>query len=777
MRPPTPTAWAWWCLTLAVTTATAGAADENFAGAGFCAPGRISTPPELRAAPRSDVDADVDVTTLPLLLEADVIETEGDTVELRGDARVVQGARGLYAQRIVYQRAHRRAKADGGVALYTARGDEIKADALQVDVDTFAGEGVGVAVQFARREAPGDAATDAPAIRARASAQRVVFDGGESQRLTGASLTTCAPGNRDVELRAREITLDHAGGVGAAKAMTLRFKGAPIFYFPTATFPIDERRKTGFLFPSAGATGNSGVSVEAPYYLNLAPHYDATLTPRVFGKRGPQVAAEFRYLSAGGRGAIYAEYLPSDNAFDDQDRHALGYEHRQRFGEGWRAAVDWRAVSDRAYLRDFSADIDVIAASYIERSARLDYAGDGLRFSAHAVGYEPVQRALNRSERPYSRLPQLRLAVAPRRLDGLNAPGGLRAGIEAEYTDFQHDACGRRGSAGVIPCGARLRVTPSLSLPLRASYGYLTPWVSLRAVRYSLDERAPASDSSPAVNVPVFSVDSGLFFERAVRLRADDYLHTLEPRLRYVRIPYKRRQRAFPDFDSDTGSPISIAHLFRENRFFGGDRIGDSEHLALGISSRLLDAERGIQRMQLSLGQIFYRKDRMLTLNSATDATAASEDTTGLLTEFSAALGGGWSATAFAHWDEDAYRLTAAYAPDSGRRASVGYIHRARRRNDDGDGGVDGNDNDARGEQINAALATPLGARWRVEADAAYSLADDDIRAAALGLRFDGCCWALRIAAQRYLDGDGAHKNRLWVTLELADLGAIQSGL
>ena len=734
--------------------------DEiGFAASAVCKPERIDVPAELRSPPPGAHD------DLPVLIEADTIETEGEnTVVLRGNARIVQGGRGVYAEQIVYHRDGRRARAVGDVVLYTSRGDEVRADALTMDVDTFVGEGAGVAVKIADSDTPATA-TATPTnnrtdknttVRARATAQGVQFEGGDFQRLANVSMTTCAEGNRDVVLSAREITLDHANGVGAAQSMTVRFKDTPIFYFPTATFPIDDRRKTGFLFPSAGYTGKSGWTLEAPYYINIAPQYDATLTPRLLSRRGAQLVGQFRYLSPDGRGrgAVRGEFLPSDNAFADQDRHALGYDHRHRFGDGWSAAVDLQTVSDSAYLRDFSGDIDVIASSYIARKARLEYAGAGLRFSARVAAYDSVNDAIVRSERPYASLPQLRLAVAPRQL------GWLRAGVEAEYTNFQHDACGRSGgtSQRFVPCGARFRLTPTVSMPFTQPYGYVEPRLSLRAVRYSLDEHAPASDASPAVDVPIFSIDSGLFFERELQIKDTAYLQTLEPRLLYVNIPYKRRQRGFPDFDSDAGSDSSLSHFFRTNRFFGGDRIGDTEHYALGVSSRLVSGDTGRQRLKLSLGQVFYRQDRVLSL--ASDSSTQTQNTSGLLTEFTAALSARWDATGFAHWDEDTYRVAADYTHDR-RHASFEYVFK---------------DDDST-EQLNAAWASPLGARWRIEADAAYSFADDDIHSAALGFSFDGCCWAVRVVAQRYLDGVGEHKNRLLMTLELADLGGINSRL
>lgn len=740
------------CCAVALPCSTAAAQGPGggvgFAGAGACTPDFIEVPPELESAPPAGQSS-----SLPIRIEADRIEVEGgNTVILHGNARVMRGRRGLYAERITFDRDASRARARGKVVFYTARGDEVTADALDLQVNTWVGEAGAVAVKIADREAPGGAPLLA---RARASAHSMRFEGADTQRLTRVSMTACEPGSRDVVLNAKEMVLDHAKGFGTARSMTVRFKGAPVFYFPALTFPISDKRKTGFLFPSAGYAGESGWTVAAPYYINLAPQYDATVTPRILSRRGAQIAGQFRYLGARGHGRAHGEWLPSDNAFDDRDRHALGYRHHHRLGRNWSADVNLQTVSDRDYISDFSSEIETIASSYTARTARLEHIGETLRFSARMAAYDPVDRRILKNDRPYSRLPQLNLDWTPR------GSGVVQARLEAEYTDFRHDDCGAVGGTPprVKPCGTRLRVKPSLSAPLRRRYGYIEPKVSLQTIRYSLHRHDPQSRASPSVDVPVFSIDSGLLFER--KLARGAYTQTLEPRLFYVNIPEKRAQRHFPDFDTDEGSAGSFEHFFRENRFFGGDRVGDTEHLTAGLSSRIIDRRSGRQRLKFSLGQIIYLQDRVL--GASADAKPATEDVSGWFAEFDAALSGRWQASGFARRNErgngfDGFRLAADYRSSERRSATLAYTFKH-----------------ASSEQVNAALETPLGRRWQLKASGAYSLREDAIHAASIGLEFDGCCWAVRAAAQRYLDGDGDHKNRLMLTFELNGLGGIDS--
>lgn len=748
------------CAMVIATVAAPASGQSGEGNDGTCQGNFIEVPPALRA------DA-----AAPFAFEADRIDSGADEIALVGNARIVRGNRGLFAARIVYERATAVARATGGVVFYTARGSRITAFDMTVNLDTWAGQARTVGIAIARPPAQSTASESAPSpaqtpaakteIRARAAADSVQFAGDESQRLDRVTLTACAPGNRDVELRAREIVLDHAAGVGRAKAMTLRVKGAPVFYFPAATFPISDARKSGFLFPAAGYAGDSGALVEAPYYFNLAPNYDATVTPRIWSRRGAQLAGEFRYLSRRGRGQIDGEILPSDNNYDgdDDDRHALRVRHDHRPGPNWRASLDWNDVSDEDYTRDFSSEIDIVASSYIERVARVDYAGrhhGDLKFSAQAVAYESNDRAIARADRPYTLAPQLDLAWR-------SAFGPLQAGVDAQYADFRHDHCADGDGDDALPCGSRLRVRPWLSAPLRRSFGYLEPRLSWQSIRYRLDERAAGARASPSVESPIFSVDSGLYFDR----RGQQFTQTLEPRLRYVNIPERRAQRALPDFDTATADAgaRSFAHLFRENRFFGGDRIGDTEHVAAGVTSRILD-RGGAQKLQLSLGQIFYLQDRKIAIDA--DAAPATRDASGWFAAAGVALPKNWRADLFARAHDDrrdntlAWFHAAAEHRAGDRRAALAYTFH------DADAAAE---NPAQTEQLSASFAAPIGNRWRISTAAAYSLETDEFHAATVGLEFDGCCWAVRITAQRYLDGDGAHKNRVKLAFELDGLG------
>jgi len=434
-------------------------------------------PATLKEAPRGDYDYQ------PTNIEGDEIETEnGNQVRLSGNAHVIQGDRGVYADEISFNQDTYEATAKGNVRFYTGNGDEIKADALDLVVDTFFGSAQNATIQFAdnspyfterehynftedytifapfrNKVDPIDAETAAKLdgntyARARATAENIEFEGKDFQRLENATLTTCTEGGDDVLLVAKEIELDHVSGVGTAKNMIVKFKKVPIFYFPRVSFPINDERKTGFLFPGFGYEDSSGTILEVPYYINIGPQHDATVAPRLLSKRGVQLFGEYRYLTHSSRGQIKVEYLPGDDVFGD-DRHAVSFNHYQSFTPDWNADIDLQDVSDTEYLTHFSSDVDVASATYIPQTANLNYYGDNVRFRARFSDFQRVNSSVSVTGQPYERLPEITLDLKEQEYSL------FKFGIDSELTNYNHEDDTRVD-------GTRARILPYLTLPL-----------------------------------------------------------------------------------------------------------------------------------------------------------------------------------------------------------------------------------------------------------------------------------------------------------------------
>jgi LPS-assembly protein len=641
----------------------------------------------------------------PVELRADSMRSlDAEVTELSGDARAARDGDQIDADYLRYDSDQDQIDADGHVTIVDADGSRFTTGAAHLNLDTRAGNADAGTYHLFGREGRGDMS-------------RIDFIDRAHTRLFDVRYTTCPEGRDDWFLRARRIDLDTDEDVGVARDATLRFYGIPVFYLPYFGFPISNRRKSGFLVPQIGYGNELGTMVAAPYYWNIAPNYDATITPRWMTRRGVQLQSEFRYLGRTFNGTLEAEYLPDDKVTGD-DRAAGTFIHNQAFNPYWNASVNLRGVSDKDYLSEFGDRLSVTSETHLPENAEVNYRGSMWNFTGRATDYQTVDRTIPLSARPYARLPQLLLS-------GDSGPTGvgLQYRLEGELVNFDRDV-------GVV--GTRANLAPSVRLPLTRSYGFLTPEVGARYIGYSL-EQAATQDTRPSVSAPYAAVDAGLFFDRETSLRGTSLDQTLEPRLYYLYVP-ARPQDDLPNFDTSVPD-FSFANLFRNTRFIGGDRIGDANQLTVALTSRLLDRKTGAERFSASIGRIHYFGAREVNLPAGTVDEASSD----VAAEAVAWLPGNWYARATARWAperdqavRDDFYLQYQPAPD--RILNIGY-RRAR---------------DSL-EQAELSAEWPLSRRWILRGHSLYSLRDNENIDSYVGAEYRSCCWALRLYATRRL--------------------------
>ncbi len=423
--------------------------------------------------------------------------------------------------------------------------------------------------------------------------------------LGGVEYTTCPPGSEDWLLQGKSIVLDTREGVGTAKNMRLRFKGVPILYLPYISFPISDARKSGILTPEIGSSGRSGNEISVPYYWNIAPNYDATITPRLLTSRGLQLETSFRYLTKRNEGSITADYLSNDSVVDDS-RHQLRFDHRTLWGNGWRNLINFREVSDSQYFEDLGGSLSISSITHLDRHVSFDYYAENLSFFAQAQDYQTIDDAILPVDEPYRRLPQVLVnARWPAKF--------FKFSIDSELVNFDRDV-------GVT--GWRFNATPSIEVPLTRPGMFFTPAVALDYTQYDLSNTLPGADTEPSRTVPITSVDTGLVLERM--MSGANRIQTIEPRLLYVNIPY-RDQDNMPVFDTITPD-INLVQLYRKNRFLGGDRIGDTEQVSFGVTTRILDLDTGREMMTATIGQTRYFSDRDVALPGMPVSTFETSD-------------------------------------------------------------------------------------------------------------------------------------------------------
>ena len=400
--------------------------------------------------------------------------------------------------------------------------------------------------------------------------------------------TSCPVGNEDWSLSAAHITLDTKLQEGVAHHVTMRFKDVPIFYTPYISFPLGDERKSGVLFPSLGHSGSNGFELEVPYYFNLAPNYDLTVTPGVLTARGVQLAEDFRYLTASSHGQLDATFLPNDKQQHD-NRSYVRYTDVTDIQHGLRFDADIASVSDSNYFESFAVGTEQTSVTYLERRMDLLYYDDAWRIRGQLQNYQTIDITVPDSERPYSRVPRVQAsALYP---------------IENSNFEFVFDSEAVNFLRGVGPTGVRLNLSPEIRWSSRGPGYFFEPAVGYDFTQYDLQDAGLGRPATPTRALPYARLDTGLVFEREAGSQGQR-TQTLEPRLVYSYVPY-RNQDELPIFDS--GLPdLNLTELFRTNRYVGSDRIGDANQVALAVTTRLFDTVSGTQYLSATIGQIRY---------------------------------------------------------------------------------------------------------------------------------------------------------------------------
>ncbi|MGA1080579.1 MAG: LPS-assembly protein LptD [Steroidobacteraceae bacterium] len=679
---------------------------------------------QLPAVPVEGQDGD-----LPLEITSDgaVVDVEGNA-SLLGHVQIRQGSRTLSAENATYDQARRAFKVDG------------KVEYRDPDLRVYAESGTWSDTEGSRFERT---EFELPQRPARGEARELGVGTDGDLALQRVRFTTCPLGNEDWLLRASEITIDRDREQGTAREVRLDFLGLPLLYTPWLSFPAGSSRKTGFLFPTVGTSSSNGIEFSAPYYLNLAPNYDATLEPIVFTNRGLALDGSFRYLSPSSSGRLQGRILPSDRRYD-ADRGYLKLTHETRLGPFGRVIAHLEQASDRQYFEDFAKGPEGTSITHLERRLAWEILGNGWRGVAAVQNFQTIDQFLGPDQRPYSRLPQLALTG-----QWALPATGLRLGLTAEAAWFERDVGVR---------GARLDLAPRLSWPLRTAGIFLEPAIGYRQLAYALEDTLPGDGDSPSVGAPTFTLDSGLILDRPLESRG--MLQTLEPQLLYVWTPF-REQGDLPVFD--TALPTFDRYrLFNPNRFVGGDRIADVHRLAIGLTSRLLDTGSGRQLLSATLGQEFNFETPRVALPDEGPGGDRSSD---LVAELSVSAYRQWSVDLGLQWDPEAStsvltRAFVQYRPGPATLVNLGYRYRA--------GEV---------EQWEFSTRWQVASNWQVFARHVYSAREEQAIDTFAGLEYEACCWKLRVFGGRYVSNrTGEQDTSVSIQLELKGLSSVGSG-
>ena len=710
---------------------------------------RLST--ELDAEPRGE-----DARKLPIIVRAQELRGRPDLeTRAEGDAELIRGGLVIRADRLSYETAEDLALAKGHVQI-RKDGNVYSGPELQLRLQRFEGFFLNPTYFFGRTGAGG-------------TAKRLDFVDDQRTVATAATYSSCpsdGSGGPAWLLSADKVRMDFDANEGVAENAVLRFYGVPILASPILSFPLNDERKSGWLPPTVGLDTKSGLQVAAPYYWNIAPNRDATLTPTVSAKRGFGLDTEFRYLEPRHEGKLNLNLLPNDG-LTGHSRYALNLSHDSQLPRDVNLQMRLLRVSDNEYWKDFPRRLSLtprLLSSDAELSRPL---GEWTSY-ARVQGWQVLQDPASRIEAPYERLPQIGARYAQR--DGL----GFDVGLEAEFNRFVNpsDAVSTPRQTGM-----RLHSLGSIARPFVEPGWTLTPKLSFNAASYSLDQPSANGSRSASRFIPTLSLESAWLLERDANWFGRAVRQTLEPRLLYVNTPYKD-QSGLPNFDA-AAKDFNLESIFSENSFSGVDRVSDAHQLTAGVTSRVLDATTGAETLRLGLVQRYLFRDQRIT----PDGNVFTQRFSDVLLLGSTTLVPSMTLDASVQYSADIDRTVRSivgvrYAPGPFR--TVGATYRFARGLSEQvelawQWPVYGPTADTFGTNRLRATGACTGS-WYSVGRINYSTRDSRVTDSVLGLEYDSGCWIGRVVAERLSTGRSEATTRLAVQLELIGLSRLSLG-
>lgn len=647
-------------------------------------------------------------------IEADDVKIAGQqSAHFLGDVNINTNAMRLSAQSALIDKSQGILQALGPLE-YQNAASVITSERLTADLNNATLELIGADYQFTNQQGHGGA-----------KKLKITED---TLHLGDASFTTCPEKTPAWSIEASDIILSQQAGWGKTYNAVLKVFDAPVLYLPYFTFPINNKRKTGFLAPEFTSSNRYGAEIVTPYYLNLAPNYDATLTPRYMSNKGLQLQTEFRYLTDTSQGLVGLEYLASDKSEPNLDkRYLFHWQQQSYYGESWRASVDITNVSDDNYLTDLGSPYAIATDTQLARTGSLSYLGErwNTQISLHDF------KVLGDHLTPYQALPHIRVAQhTPYQVSWFDVT------LDGELSHF-------RNPERTIDAATRLHLAPKISFSEnRYAWSFLSE-LSLLHTLYRQEGNLTNTQYKKDVSrtLPKLRLYGQLNFERETQWLVDQGTQTLEPRLQYLYVPNKA-QNHIGLYDT-TKLQDDFFGLFREQRFSGVDRIASANQFTLGATTRIFNKQNE-ELFNFSVGQIFY----------LSDSAKPTEQNIGADANYNALL----AAETMVHWHRRWYlsggvqydmdgkqmiqsHVTLDYKGDNKQLVQLNHRYA---------NAVSGNTI----EQVGLFTSLPINKNWQFVGSYHRDIQAGRSVEVFSGIQYESCCWAVRVVARRQIETD-----------------------
>ncbi|MGX8940231.1 LPS assembly protein LptD [Symbiopectobacterium sp. Eva_TO] len=723
-----------------------------------------------------------ETNTLPVHIQADKSEANyPDNARFLGNVNVEQGNSRLQADQVELRQSGTDA-AGAPVRTITATGNVNYDDNLVIlkgpkawsnlntrDTDVFQGD-----YQMVDRQGRGDA----DKMQMRGDNRYTILENG--------SFTTCLPGDDSWSVVGSEVIHDRDEQVAEIWNARVKIGDVPVFYSPYLQLPVGDKRRSGFLIPNARYSGSGGFELITPYYWNIAPNMDATITPHVLTKRGVQLQNEFRYLAAPGTGTVQLDWLPNDRAYrrdneDDKDtRWLLHWQHDGIMDQVWRFNSDYTKVSDISYFKDFDSSYGSTTSGYVNQKFSVGYANQDWDATLSNKQFQLL--AANTNNDVYHAEPQLDLNYYR---DDIGPFDMHLYGQAVKFTNMNNNR----------PEATRFHAEPTVSLPLTNRWGSLNTEAKLMATHYQQTnlERFLADPNAQISNIkrdvlkdsvnrvlPQYKVDGKVVFEREMDW-SNAFTQTLEPRAQYLYVPY-REQSSIYTYDS-TLLQNNYTGLFRDRSYSGLDRIASANQVATGLTTRVYD-QNLVESFNASVGQIYYF-DRPRTGDSTT--VMDKNDDNGSLVWAGDSywkINDLWGMRGGLQYDTRLESISQGnavleYRQDSEKLVQLNYRYASREYIQNSVQNLLASRAYQQGiSQVGLTAAWPIADRWSAVGAYYYDTKANQTANQRIGFQYNTCCWAVNMGYERKITDwntnrqSSEYDNKFSINIELRGLSS-----
>lgn len=634
--------------------------------------------------------------------KADV--NKGETSLFEGNVTIFQQQNTIFADFASFNEKLNQFNASGNVALQS-NSALVKGDSIFIDENNLELELKNTEYEFAFNNGRG-------------SSELFSIDKNQKLNLDGATFTTCPGDNPSWLFQAGNIFIDEDKGWGEAWNTVFKVGDVPVLYVPYITFPINDKRKSGLLFPDIGSSNRYGTFYSQPIYLNLAENYDMTLTPEYMSKRGVLIKTNVRYMSKESYNELQLNYINEDEEYQTDEARYLGYwQHESNWSNKWFVKWQWTDLSDDNYLNEFGSNYHHQADTYVNNFISANYQSDSLTAQIKSQQISELG--------PYKASYNLPIQIEANWNNKHQLEQIFHSGLYTQYSYFENNDYD-------INRVHRLHMEPEVSLDWYEPGYQVSVSGSYLSTFYNQFNQETQQEENLGRSLIKYRALAGLTFEKYTNFFNQAVRQTLEPKMQYLYIS-DQEQSDINILDTQILKEDYYS-LFRDTSYSSIDRISAANQLAIGFTTSIFN-DLNNEVFRAGIGQLYrFENDNAGSEDVENSKPAIAIEAFGQISQ-------NWQIDGAILYDQDEKQVESGFVSLNywlSQDKNFQINHRFAE--------------DVAGVKINQTglfSSYRLSDQWSVAASYHYDFETDKQLDSMIGFEYRSCCWSVQISAQR----------------------------